>query len=190
MKYKAGGDLSEGSRLSKEGTYHLTITSVDEPPIYSNGEKLIASAMFRLNFLIHAGTVDGMKDKICNEMFFEPKEDNEKKKAFVIKKMDKLLVATSMMSEEEVESQAEVEFSWQALRGRQMVVKFAKGKDDYINMNFTDMWHVDDPKVKSVPKDQGALSILPKSQRRDEKNKPMAPLDRGDVEAESETEVF
>ena len=169
-EYETGGDLSSGGKFLKEpGTYHLLVSSVDEPPVLSKGNnpQPIDNVAFKVNLSVCDGTVEGQKDKTTDILFFAPKLGGKDDGAFARKKIDRFLVATGMLTEEQVLSKAKVSLNLQDIEGRQLVAKFQMDRDDkYLELAFSDLWHVDEPDVATVPKDKEALSLIPTSLRK------------------------
>ncbi len=163
-KRQVGGDLS-GSAFAKEpGTYHMIIQGVDDLPTKKDGTP-IDNADFRVNFAILAGTVDGQQDKTGELTFFHPKATEKNGGAFTIKKADRMLLAVCMISDED--KGAEVDIDYQDMVGRQFIAKLELSQDEkYLQLSYADVYHVDDPAVAAIPKNQEALKLIEPQFRR------------------------
>ena len=162
FKHQAGGDLSAGgSWLAEPGTYHLLITDVQEEVTKKDGT-LVPDAAFRVNCSVCNGTMSGQLDKTTDIVFFHPKSDQKNEGAMARKKMDRFFVAVGLMTQQQVETKAEVEIDLQDAVGRQFVAKLVKEKADsqFLSLNFADIFHVDDPAVKDIPKSQAHLKLI------------------------------
>jgi hypothetical protein len=82
------------------------------------------------------------------------------------RKQDRFFFVIGLINEADVDGT--MEFDTDDAEGRQFIAKFAsntyEGKTT-IQLNFADMWHVDDPQVIDVPKDENALKLIPKNLR-------------------------
>lgn len=155
----------EGNFLSKPGQYHLTILDVKE----GVGPKGKPIDGFCVQVSVLDGTVPDQKHHTANIMFFAPKLTSKDGGAFLRRKMTAFGIATNLIDPSQLGKRVSVELK-NAVNA-QCVAKFelSKGDDgkEYIDLAYSDIWHVDDPRCESVPKDLAALSLLPKEQRHD-----------------------
>lgn len=169
-KHTTGGDTSDGGKfLSDDGTYHLLITGMEEVPTKKDGAP-IDNAAFRAELSVLSGTVDGQKDKVTDILFFGPKPSDKNDGAFAKKKIDRFFLAAGLATREQLdEKDNQLEIELNDACGRQIVAKFTseEGKNGkpMLGLSFCDIWHIDDPKVKSIPKDAESLAMLPASDR-------------------------
>lgn len=168
FEYEAGGDLSNGGQwLSDPGTYHMLITDISEEPTSKDGT-LVPNAAFRVTCAVCDGTVPGQAEKTTDITFFRPKATDKNEGAFARKKIDRFLVATCLMTEEQVLEKAKVRIDLQEAVGRQFVVKLEKEKEDskFLSLSFADIFHVDDSAVANIPRSKEHLSLIDKKLRK------------------------
>jgi hypothetical protein len=163
-KWQTGDDWSGSSFLDQPGTYHLAITAVDEAPAKRDGS-LIDNAFFRMSVAVLAGTVPDQQDKTTDLTFFWPKPSDRDGGKFRTKQIDRCFSAAGLVTEDQ--KGKEVDIDLQLMVGRQVVAKLDKSQDDkYLQLSFADIYHVDDPAIKGIPKNAEALKLIPASQRR------------------------
>jgi hypothetical protein len=166
--------------LEQPGKYHCQVVWIEEEPRKQDGS-MIANAVFRAHCTVLDGTVAGQRGKECNLMFFAPKltdKDNgemaKKKILFFAQSIGCASVANGKMvikfgpevGEADYDEGDEHIGSLHA-RGRQFVVEVEKDREGkYVTMRYANVWHVDNPVVKDVPKDKAALGLLPPTLRK------------------------
>ena len=167
FQHDGGGDMSTGGKfLNEPGIYHCMVTSIDDRPL-SKENKPIENAAFRVNFEVRAGTTPDQRGKVKDIVFFAPKLGGKDDGAFARKKMDRFFVAVGAMTEEQVLKKQSVSIELDKLESRQFFAEFQMDSDNkYVELAFAEIYHPDDPKVANVPRDEEALSILPKEARR------------------------
>lgn len=172
-KWQTGDDFSAGGKfLDQTGTYHFCITAMDENPQKKDGS-LIDNAFFRAHLTALAGTVDGQKDQTVDLCFFYPKPSSKDQGAFATKQIDRFFLSTGIINEN-LKGQ-EVDIDLQAAVGRQIIAKLELDQDGkHLRLAYADVFHVDDPAVSAIPKDENALKLLPASQRMIGGKKPAA----------------
>lgn len=192
----------EGGGLSTPGTYHVVINDAIEGQT-SQGKPIDG---LTVTFEVLAGTVDGMAAKTRSETLFAPSMtdiEREQKTGLASmprKKLAALFIAANAMDPTKLGQAVEVDVA--SMVGQQCVIKFERqlekdgeGKytveTKYIQISYSDIFHVDDPAVKDVPKSAEALSLIPPANRHPEswfdwkKRKP-APAKRQPVAAAAE----
>lgn len=159
--------------LEAPGTYHLVIDEVKEG-LNSKDEPLDGTT---LAMTVLGGDVAGQEKKKTSVTVW----DIDGSKALEDQKMTvrvitAFLVATNLVRDSSLLG-SEIEVDPQQAVGSQVVVKLAKpskrangkwveDKDSkFLQISFDDFYHVDDPAVKSVPKNQEALKMLGEDQR-------------------------
>ena len=164
--YQTGGDTSTGGKfLTEPGTYHCLVTAVTENPTNPKGE-LIDNAAFRVDLAILEGTSPNQKDKVKDFVLFNPKPSDKNEGAFAKKRFDFFFLAAGLLTKQQIENKEKVSIDLQSAVGKQIVCKFQMDDNDkYLELAFADIFHVDDPAVKEVPKDKDSLAMLPPSQR-------------------------
>lgn len=164
----------EGGTLDAPGTYHVVINEVLE----GQTKKGKAIEGLTVTFEVLAGTEKGKEGKSHTESFFLPTmQDKETSAAMKLRKITAMAVAGNVLAPEQLGTEAEIPFD--SMVGSQMVVKFdhqmeMDGEGNYtvpsryIQVAYSDLFHVDDPAVKAVPKNADALGLIPKEHRHNE----------------------
>jgi len=158
FKHQTGDDFSGGgSFLRDPGTYHVCVVDVDENPSKRDGS-LIDNAAFRIHLEVLAGTVGGQEGKSTDVIFFYPKVQSKNEGAFARKLMDRYFLAVGLVTE--ADKAKELEIDLQMAKGRHFIVKLEHDDEQkYLRVAFADIFHVDDPAVKEVPKNQAAMAM-------------------------------
>jgi hypothetical protein len=169
----------EGGGLSTPGTYHVVINEVRE------GESAQGKPIDGLTITVEVmdGTTKGMSGKTRSESLFVPSlKDQEKEQqtgqpSMPRKKLAAMFIAANAMQPDQLGKPVDVDTA--AMVGQQCVIKFehqmekdGEGKytvpTQYIQISYSDIFHVDDPDVKAVPKSADALSLIPAEYRHNE----------------------
>jgi len=164
LTYTPGGDLTTGgSFLSEPGSYHLVVTDVTEHPTKKDGS-LIDNAMFKASLSVLDGTTPHQSDKSTDLIFFHPKPDaTEGGKKLAKKKLDRFFLSTGLATREQLEKGDQLDISLDNCVGRQIVAKFEMsdyGDKPQLQLSYAEIYHVDDPEVKAVPKKADALKLI------------------------------
>ena len=163
-----------GNYLRDPGTYHFGILKLDTDPHDKDGT-MIDGISVSLEVL--AGTVPGTNGKKLDLTFFNGKLSNKDKGLFARKKQACLFVACNLMHESQF-GKGGVSIDDTKAKEQMIVMTVVKRKDKdgndskYLDMNFTDCWHIDHPEVakNKFPLNAEAIKLLPKSYRRDPKS--------------------
>lgn len=156
-----GGD---GDFLTEPGTYHLLIQDVKVNET-QGGKPHPGCVVFELAVL--AGTVEGQEDKTLKLAFFPPKLDSKDQGAFARRKQGAMFVAAGLMRPDQKGQR--VAFDPRSAIDRQIVATFEKGQDEkYLDLRYSDVWHVDDPRAAKYPKSAEAIRLIPTEQRHGE----------------------
>lgn len=165
-------DMQQGASnyLEAPGIYHAMVTAVYEgtQPPKANGEAKVMDG-FSCTLDILAGTVKGQDGKIANLRFWNPKLTSKDGGKFARKKQAAFLIATGVIAPDQLGKRVSVDLKNAA--GQQVVLKLELGeKSDegkqYLDLAFTDIWHIDDPRAAACPKDEKAVGLIPKEMRR------------------------
>lgn len=154
-----------GAFLHEPGTYHLAVIEVDEAPTSRNGGALDG---FRVDVEVLAGP---QAKKQAELMFFAPKPTDKNGGEMAKKKQGRFVVATGVAPAAKPGEKVTVEL--QLAKGRQLIATLSQRESQtdptkkFIDLNFADIWHVDDPSAPQCERNQAALGLLPKSLRRD-----------------------
>jgi len=163
-----------GNYLDAPGTYHVSVLDANDQPS-SNEGKLIDGWKVRVSVM--AGTVPGQEKKEIDITFWNPNlNDDEKKQAKTRGKQARFLEAVCLIDRHSTGT-AKIELA--EANGRQMIVTLTrKQRKDAITgryvdeerglqLNFADVFHVDDPDAAGFPKHAAAISLLPGNLRRE-----------------------
>lgn len=159
-----------GSFLDQPGTYHFSVTAIDEHPSGNDG-KLIDG--FRVSCAVLAGTTNGQEKKEVDITFFNPKLTDKNNGEFAKKKQARFALAVCLLDGPRKGGER-VSIDLQQAIGRQFIAtmeerKYAKrdgSEGKSIDLHFADLWHVDDPEAAAYPKNEAALKLLPASLRK------------------------
>lgn len=158
---------SEGNFLSEPGTYHFAVLHVDEQPTTRDGKPLDG---FRVACCVLDGTAPGQAKKEIELMFFAPKPSDKNGGEFSKRKIARFASACGILPTAQPGQRVSIDL--QAAAGRQFVAEVERQKDQagnetkFLQLAWANLWHVDDPAVAQVPKDAGALKLLPAELRR------------------------
>lgn len=157
-----------GAYLEKPGTYHLAVVNVDENPIDKQGSLLSG---FKIEASVLGGTTEGQQNRTVELMFWNPKPTDKNNGEMAKKKQARFVMAVGLLDGARKPGE-KVTIDLQQAKGRQLVATLDHRDDKkdsskkYLDLHFADIWHVDDPEVKDVPKHLDALKLLPASLRR------------------------
>lgn len=159
-----------GSFLDQAGTYHFSVTAVDEQPTGNDG-KLIDG--FRVSCAVLAGTTPCQEKKEVDITFFNPKMQDKNNGEFSKRKQARFVLAVGLLDGPRKGGER-VTIDLQQAIGRQFIATMeertftkrdgSQGKS--IDLHFADLWHVDDPEAAAYPKNEAALKLLPASLRK------------------------
>ncbi len=159
--------------LKKPGTFHARVVKVEEPALAKKTQLPLNG--FRVTFAVLSGKLDDGTDigaevgKQFDYLFFYPDSDKTpEQNLWPIKKITAFLVGAGLMNESAIGQDVDVEL--QHSINRQLVIQMAAGKDDFLDLHYSNIYHIDDPRVASIPRDQAALKLLPAQLRRDPKS--------------------
>lgn len=181
MRHTTGEDFSAGKFLDRPGKYHAVITAYDEPVRNKKTGDIVANSICEWHCEVLAGTIEGQEGKTFRLAFFRPNPNNKDGGAFVRKILDRALLAVGVIGD--TDKGREVELGPSDFVGRQFVVELEK-KDKYIDLKGAEIYHVDDPEVSEVSKNEKALKGIPARYRRIAGSPPKAngPVEEADVD--------
>lgn len=155
-----------GGFLQEPGTYHLAVLNVNEQP-QSKGCEMIDG--FQVDLEVIAGPHAKKQKEIT---LWNPKLTDKNGGEMAKKKQARFCLAACILPEAKPGQKVTVDL--QLAKGRQLVATLSQrdGSDGkkYLDLNFADIWHVDDPAAPQCERNQDALKLLPKSLRRDPKS--------------------
>ena len=173
-----------GGFLDEPGTYHFVINQAfdDQGKRKKDGTRSAISGC-TLELVCLGGTVDGCEGKSHSETLFYPSpQGSEKANAVKLRALAALLIASNQMTPDQLGGQMEIDQSvLDAIvqRETQVVMKLRQQMENdgngnytvvtkFLELDYANVYHVDDPEVAAVPKDAEALGLLPKEHRHDE----------------------
>lgn len=158
----------ESNFLETPGTYHTAVLAVDENPTTKDGQPIDG---FKVHFCALDGTTPGQQKKEFELTFYNPKPTDKKNGEFAKRKQARFAMATGILPQ--AQPGQRVSINLQDAMGRQLVMELEPRIDQktgqpskFLQLAWANIWHVDDPAVAQVPKDAGALSLLPANLRR------------------------
>ena len=157
-----GGSAGE-KYLTEPGTYHCVVVSVDE----GKGPKGNPINGFTAELAVLDGTVAGQKDRETSVTFFSPDASkSEASQEWNRKKQTAFAIATGLLDLAKLGSKVEIDL--QEAVGRQLVIQLAHADDDkkFLQINYANIYHVDDPRAEKFPKSKEGLAIVPKELRK------------------------
>ena len=160
MQVETSKDMSPGGDFLREpGTYHLSITHVEENPRRKRDDTIIDNAAFKVYCEVLNGTVPGQEHKTTDFTFFWGKATDKNEGEFSKKKMSRFLLAVGLINPSDTDKKVEVDV--QLAVGRHLIVKLVPSDDDpkYLQPSFADFYSVDDPIVKAVPKSESVMKM-------------------------------
>lgn len=178
FEFDAPEELSHGGGnwIDKPGTYHLVVTAMDEQPINRNKEMVDG---FRAEFQALEGTVRDANgkftetDKTIGITFKNPKITDKNEGLFARQKQAAFLIATGLMTEEQLGKKG-IKVELKNSVGRHVIATLEESDLDsgkkFIGLSYADIWHIDDPRAASFPKNEKALTLIPSAHRRDPKS--------------------
>lgn len=160
-----------GNYLDTEGTFHFLLTNVVEGK--SSNDKSISGFYFDAE--VRAGTAKGCEGQVSSQTIFLPDLSGDAKQIEIARKLNAaFLLATNLIEPQQLGQRVRVEVAESV--GRQIVVRLerAKKRDEtgelvdtkFLRIRYDNVYHVDDPRVASVPKDADSLSIIEPKFRR------------------------
>lgn len=172
MKYRTGDDFDAGSRfLSLPGCYHMIVTYVRDPAATKDGAP-IAGGLFSVGLAVLAGGDGNQRNKTLDLTFFEPSIDAKDGGKFQRKKIDRFLLAMSLVDEQAKDKDIDINLG--VCAGRQLCVKLEsrpykdkQGREkEGLDIHFSDIYHVDDPEVATWTKCAKSLAAIKKQYRK------------------------
>jgi hypothetical protein len=157
-----GGSASD-QYLSEPGTYHCVVTGVAE----DEGPKGNPIDGFTVGLSVLDGTKPGQKDKSTNLCLFSPDQSKtEKSQEWARKKQTAFAIAAGLIDLKKLGGK--VQINLQEAVGRQLVLTFVHDDEGkYLQLSYANIYHVDDPRAATFPKDKEALGIIAKELRKD-----------------------
>lgn len=174
MKLKTTDDLSGGGAgnfLDKPGIYHFLVTEAYEGTNQKgemyDGVVLTCSALD--GNVRDAKNAFSERDKTVNVRFRAPGMSDKDGGDFARKVLSALALACDLVKPQELNKELDIDFT--KCRGKQVVMKIRQSDPNpttgrqYLELSFSDVWHVDDPRTAGIPKSADHLGVIAKENR-------------------------
>jgi hypothetical protein len=167
---QAGDNLSDGGYVKLPGFYHLIVTQVDDPVTKKDGSLWTGKA-FRVHFEVLGGNVAGQDKKTVNVAYNEPLPSHSDGGEFCGRLIDRFALAVGLIGPADKQKPYVVDAP---IVGRQVIANLECSTDrDGNATGFMDIagrgleiYHIDDPTVSAIPKNAGAMKLIPAAFRR------------------------
>jgi len=168
MDFDAPDDINSdgGNYIDAPGTYHIVITEIKE----GEGQKGGPIDGFTFGFDVLAGTSEQCAGKSGSQSLFAPNmTGSDKAQLQSKKKLAAFFVATGVLLPEQLGKAVKIDVP--AATGQQLIVTLARKMDKdangnwtieskFLEINYSDIYHVDDPAAKAYPKSDEALGMI------------------------------
>ncbi len=149
------------------GKYHMVVIHAEENAM--RGEKMVKGFMLELS--VQAPAEHATK---TFKMYFQNPDPSFKDGgAFALKKQVAALIAANVIAPSDLGKKGlQIDISKAA--NQQLLVNLELGKPSqtdgkrYLDLAFSDIYHVDDPRAKSYPREKDLLELIPAEVRREE----------------------
>ncbi|TWU22484.1 hypothetical protein Pla52o_35410 [Novipirellula galeiformis] len=174
FNFDAPEDVNNGGGfLNEEGIFHIIVTNCRE----GEGNKGKPIDGFTFEFDVLAGTVENCTGKTGGQSIFSPDLSKEQSKQDAARrKLAAFFIASSILDPNQLGQSVKIDLS--GMVEKQLIIKLVRQmKQDeagnwnvptkFLEISYSDIWHVDDPQVKDIPKNADALAMIPEEQRHD-----------------------
>jgi len=158
----------ETTRLSKPGKYHVCITEVRTEQ--KNGESIDG---FQIECDVMAGDHPEEAGSTLSLTLYNPSGDNEASRRIAKQAQTAFFIATCQIDPNALGKPCKIDLA--DANGRQIIIDVDRQKKKeggklvdtkYMKVNYSNIYHVDDPEVAKVPKDMETIGLIPANQRR------------------------
>ncbi|MCD0459146.1 hypothetical protein [Roseiconus lacunae] len=167
MEDMTADDLQgESQRLDAIGKFHFAVDDIFDGVMPDGTTEMKNPGLsVRLRVLAPADH----KDKTIGLIFGDGNMSHKDQGKFAKKKQCALLVATNVVTPAQLDGSA-FSYDEQLARGMQLFGELEWGDEDddgkkYPELAWANLYHVDDPRAKSYPRDDEALKVIPTSLR-------------------------
>lgn len=160
-----------GVFLSKPGFYHVIVMYQTTQPTNFSKTKFIDG--LGVVFGVLAGSHADQLNKTLDVIFIKGSKQHSDGGELCNRKLSKLFAATGLKTTIEPGQPARLDTTQLVNPPRQLIIKTVEKPNSnnpgkmHIELSYDDIWHVDDPAVKDVPKNAEALAAIPAALRRD-----------------------
>ncbi len=159
--YKKPASMAVSAFLDKPGWYHFLVNEVDEQPLNKSNGVLDG---IRPVLTCLGGTEASQEKRTFDPLLFNPAESHKDGGEFATRVHLRLADACNFPLPAAGE---DVEIDWTKAKGNQIVACVKPGKDPkFLEIDGAHIYHVDDPEVAAIPKNEKMLGLLPASKRR------------------------
>ena len=148
--------------LKKPGRYHVVVTELDGNPSSRDGKPMDA---LKVGFEVLDGTEKSEIKKAGEMLLWKGKPTDKDGGEMANKKLTRLAVAFGGQHSPGGKGKIDLVGSL----GRQIVVDMQprkSGDKEYLDVNYANIYHVDDPAVADVPKSEASLALIPAAWRK------------------------
>lgn len=172
---------SDAAILDAAGKYHVVVDWVELNPVKSDGT-MIDNAVFRAHCIVLDGTTPNQRDKQLALMFFAPKMTDKGGGEMAKQKIrnfataigcceltpdGQMVITFGPEPGEPAYDEGDERIDSKYAAGRQLICEVEKDKDGkFMQLRYSNCWHVDHPAVKDVPKCKEHLKLLPPELRK------------------------
>jgi hypothetical protein len=154
--------MAVSSFLDKPGQFHFLVNLADEQPAKKTGELIDG---IRLELACLAGTDETQVKRTFDPILYNPSESNRDGGAF--KNLIQARAADACCIMPDAAADTEVEVDWSKAKGAQVIAYVIPSKDPkFFEIDGAHIYHVDDPEVSHVPKNEAMLRLIPAHMRR------------------------
>ncbi len=155
-----------GNFLDVPGVYMCHVLDV----LDGKGPKGNALNGFTVEMEVLSGTPGGQEEKKTHVTFFDGKLTDKDQGEFARKKQTAFFVATGLLKPDQLGKPIPIDP--EHAKGRMIIIKLVKsdrseGEKVYLELNFTDIYHVDDPRAPKCDRREDTLALIPTSLRHD-----------------------
>lgn len=166
FEFDQSESIETGSKYaSKPGKFHFMITEAIPNPPKKDGSAMMGC--LQVDMEIVAGTDSTQVKKTFEARFWKGRPEDKDGGEMANKKLSCLAVALG--GQHVPKGKGGIDIA--NIAGRQIVAELAMRPDrdgkERLDINYANIYHVDDEKVSEVPKSQEFLSLIPKHFRRD-----------------------
>lgn len=151
--------------VDKEGRYHVQVLDITEG-VNNNGKPIDG---FHVRLGVVAGDNDDQIGRSCDISVFNPSGKSEKGDAISQRLQANFAIACNLFDPSAKKGGDEVEIDITKALHQQFIAHLGFRESDgkkYVQFHYSDVFHIDDPDVKSVKKDAKMLAILPPQLRK------------------------
>lgn len=157
-----------GEYMDAPGRYHFAVNGVF-PDKMPNSDDLLKNGGFSIEFVCLAGTDPSQVQKKTNIIFNNGHDSHKDGGKMCRQKQTAFCIAANLLTPSDLGKKG-VKIELEKALGAQMVVEMELGDERpngkrYLELAYSNIYHVDDPRAKDVPKDEAMLKAIPDAYR-------------------------